>query len=91
MSQSVTTINDIVIGKKKCLQFSGVFPDPVGKMMGYTDEMDALMYLKKGHCRKAKNFSLGEVCFTEIRTRGRISTLGKNMHIIPRIHLRDKF
>lgn len=47
-----------MIGKKKCLQFSGVFPDPTGKMMGYTDEMDALMYLKKGHFRKVKNFSL---------------------------------
>lgn len=58
MFQSVTTINHIMIGKKKCLQFSGVFPDPIGKMMAYTDEMDALMYLKKDHCRKGNNFSL---------------------------------
>lgn len=58
VSQSVTTINDIMTGKKKCLQLSGVFPDPIGKMMGYTDQMDALMYLKKGHCRKANKFSL---------------------------------
>lgn len=79
-----------MIGKKKSLQFSGVFPDPTGKM-GYTDEMHALMYLKESLQKGEQIFSLGEVCFTEIRTRGRISTLGKNMHIIPRIHLRDKF
>lgn len=57
VSQSVNTINDIMIGKKKSLQFSGVFPDPTGKM-GYTDEMHALMYLKKSHCKKVNKFSL---------------------------------
>lgn len=47
-----------MIGKKKCLQFSGVFPDPIGKTMSYKDETDALMYLKKGHRRKVNKFSL---------------------------------
>jgi len=43
---------------KKCLQFSGVFPVPIGKMIGYTDKMDALLYHKNVHCRKVKKFSL---------------------------------
>lgn len=58
VSQSVTAINDIMIEKKKRLQFSGVFPDPIGKVMGYKDEMDALMHPENGHCRKVNKFSL---------------------------------
>lgn len=47
-----------IIWEKKCLQFSDVYPVPIGKMMGYTDKMDALLYLKNGPCRKVKKFSL---------------------------------
>jgi len=43
--------------------------------------------LQKGE----KVFSLEKACLSEIWTRGGISVLGKNMHIIPRIDLRDEF
>lgn len=45
---SVTTISDLHQMEDKLLLFSGVFPVPFGKMMGYADKMMHCCILKMG-------------------------------------------